>query len=604
MHGHIPLGLCGDDLTLNLDLLQRLQPSAAADVGSLVSQCAAEALASCQRDCSVLDDRTRSVLCDSPAARGGSQEPQPRSRAADMYCLALHCTAAIEALLSRCLGHDKRGVVILKDVINDERLLLHLPHLFVDICRYLFLPTHLNFRNLVWHGFMSPGEVDSTLVALCLVLQRTLLLNVEASPGLFPAQRYRDFSPCAEHFRLHAPPRRDLSSASFEALVHDSLFAVHLHEELLLSAFDDYQNGYYVKFLLKVIPCIEHGLRLLFCVSNDQYAYMLAWNDSYFSTLDGFGQRSKHQLLLDPDLNVYEHKCCDSGAGEPQPNRLLQTLGSGTYAALIDLFFTDGGGNVRAAFAHGEFNTTISPLFEGVDRTSGVLGIAEVADMVVTVCVNLLSYFRFDSGVSRALCKHVLESTSAGKDVRSVEAHLVVSRLILDKQTRFQPEYVRTSISPTEEICNTRLQHYRSAYHMNSLLAQEIKRFLDDSCHLLQIINDRSEPRIVDERCTDASHRDGNGRACGDKCAPESQVAITISSSEAATQDLRLWEANSKLFQCFPASALMSFHYNCNTMGGPGRIASSAPKLIDLSRKVYDISQELLSTLNGKRMTY
>ena len=63
----------------------------------------------------------------------------------------------------------------------------------------------------------------------------------------------------------------------------------------------------------------------------------------YFSTLDGFGQRSKHQLLLDPTLR---------SSGEP--NRLPAVLGRGLHALLLDLFLHGGGPALRARYAHCE----------------------------------------------------------------------------------------------------------------------------------------------------------------------------------------------------------------------------------------------------------
>ncbi|KAF1792881.1 hypothetical protein GQ600_14829 [Phytophthora cactorum] len=56
-------------------------------------------------------------------------------------------------------------------------------------------------------------------------------------------------------------------------------------------------------FLFAVFPVLEHALRLEFLRVNENRAgvssaYGFAQIDAYYSTLDGFGQKDKHQVLL------------------------------------------------------------------------------------------------------------------------------------------------------------------------------------------------------------------------------------------------------------------------------------------------------------------
>lgn len=70
-----------------------------------------------------------------------------------------------------------------------------------------------------------------------------------------------------------------------------------------------------------------------------------------------FGQRARHQLLLDQELAGYPGK----------PNLLLSTIGPGLSACLLDIFMMDAGPGLRGKIAHAEvdmssvFMTTLGP---------------------------------------------------------------------------------------------------------------------------------------------------------------------------------------------------------------------------------------------------
>ena len=51
-------------------------------------------------------------------------------------------------------------------------------------------------------------------------------------------------------------------------------------------------------FVALVVPALEMLLRLLFCRENALCVAGKAWPASYFSTLDGYGQKHKHQVCV------------------------------------------------------------------------------------------------------------------------------------------------------------------------------------------------------------------------------------------------------------------------------------------------------------------
>ncbi|CAM9466364.1 unnamed protein product, partial [Choristocarpus tenellus] len=136
------------------------------------------------------------------------------------------------------------------------------------------------------------------------------------------------------------------------SLVRRSAFVVPGREGLVESSFVALREGRSLLFVITLVPVIEHGLRCLFSCVNSSPSHLYAQERQYYTTLDGFGQRAKHQLLLDQYLN------CDQG----KPNLLLKVLGQGISACLLDLFMMEAGPGLRGKVAHGE--TDLSGVYD------------------------------------------------------------------------------------------------------------------------------------------------------------------------------------------------------------------------------------------------
>jgi hypothetical protein len=89
----------------------------------------------------------------------------------------------------------------------------------------------------------------------------------------------------------------------------------------------------------------------------------MAVEERYYTTLDGFGQRSKHQVMLDPILRDAEEIFNESSASG-KLNRLPNHLGANAYALFVDLFMAESGPNIRAKLAHGNTLSYISEVWD------------------------------------------------------------------------------------------------------------------------------------------------------------------------------------------------------------------------------------------------
>lgn len=259
-----------------------------------------------------------------------------------------------------------------------------------------------------WHGFLAPRELPRELASL--VLMVTLCIPAVPKPpgadmtGVKPA--YEDREPqqaprpspplpplslptqsqpeplqtdrsqrtswwVLDSFddRLTVPPAlilavdsllSDQHQGELDALVRRSAFVLPGREDMSVLALRALGGGRGPEkgrevaaaaattafFLVAMLPVLEHGLRCLFSCANDSPGHLFAHLRRYYSTLDGFGQKARHQLLLDQEISGFPGRS----------NLLLAALGPGVSAVLLDLFMMSAGPNLRGKVAHGEMD--------------------------------------------------------------------------------------------------------------------------------------------------------------------------------------------------------------------------------------------------------
>jgi hypothetical protein len=463
----------------------------------------------------------------------------------------------------------------------------------IQFLRFLFLPDGLNIRNLSWHGFLSPSALDDRYLALFIILHQTLIRElcrqqptpvyertlVLTDPVYRTSNFFSDPSCCEDFMSATAETSalneiKTMKLKDVELLMENSFLFGPNHQdriEQILSAVQDCRTASSMvtsstpscddvkmfratvwKALLKVIPILEQQLRIIFCIVNayedssvkgtkdvvggDHNIYvmrrhLIAQKGSYYTTLDGFGQRSKHQLLLDPMLvhlstvvdqsfrsssDFSDTGCFEKPVHESSGRRncLPQYLGPDIYGLLIDLFLADRGANVRALLAHCDVLKRIysggshhpdmqdegKPVGWRVTDPDRVL--LRTAELLVAVVVQLCSRFQVVPP----------EASAHSKISRSMSCLLkIMKRENIDEALDTDPVETRnhscasgryiTAVVSSE--VGVRLQ-YKNCYHPSRLMSD---KFLESLVYL-SLLNNFIGCRLV--------RGDNNGLRDGD----------------------------------------------------------------------------------------
>ncbi|KAK1940829.1 Endoplasmic reticulum membrane-associated RNA degradation protein [Phytophthora citrophthora] len=297
---------------------------------------------------------------------------------------------------------SRKKNLILRDLLHSDTLTALLPTGLLRLLKILFLPSGLNLRNLVWHGFLTPAEFPKCFGSLTLLLIMALprYFHQETEEvELFRIDNFDDKFIIQKEDKEHAKglvaTLRTESLASREKAVRRWTSAPIIpfgRSNLLQRAFEALvERGDELWFLFAVFPVLEHALRLEFLRVNQKRAklssaYGLAQIDAYYSTLDGFGQKDKHQVLLHPavllDLKDDEKK---DMALESVGNSLYETLPFASLAVLLDLFMMSSGPNLRAKFCHGEADLS-SFLSNGGDEKKVSVATRLLFEALVLLC--------------------------------------------------------------------------------------------------------------------------------------------------------------------------------------------------------------------------
>lgn len=241
------------------------------------------------------------------------------------------------------------------------------------ILKTLLLPTKvggINLRNLLSHGFLS--TLDRRWLSLTLVLIQNLdYCCVSGDETKMTTKQQRDIS-CLTKYDLMKSEidygrallcsrsrMQELESVScsgdFVPSSHQNLFRFTLHElgTTCNSSTINSQTTPVLTtiFITSMSSLLEHSLRLVWCRVNDRMEDSIARPASYYVTLDGHGQKDRHEVMISPYLS-----------DEFTRNKLVNAVGAQTCALLIDLFASPSSSdapNIRAAVCHGYFDDAI-----------------------------------------------------------------------------------------------------------------------------------------------------------------------------------------------------------------------------------------------------
>lgn len=307
----------------------------------------------------------QSIVVDDSRERAPSALPATKKLKGDSKTSST-APAAAQKFLKR-----KKKNMILRDLLHSETLARVLPEGLLRLLKVLFLPSGLNLRNLVWHGFLVPAEFPKCfsclLVVLLLALPQVAVKApddhdpVEVDEPLFNVNSYNDrfvlndAELCDQLYQLFGDKAdRSQLKELLATAGHGSEFIPRGRRNLVKKAFralSETQDELW--FLFALLPVLEHAIRIKFITTNQakfglSSEYGTAQIDAYYSTLDGFGQRDKHQVLLHSNVVL------SSGDDGFHLNELYMTLPSAALAVCLDLFMMASGPNLRAKLCHGE----------------------------------------------------------------------------------------------------------------------------------------------------------------------------------------------------------------------------------------------------------
>eukprot|EP01052_Picozoa_sp_SAG31_P021984 SAG31_NODE_1727_length_7429_cov_4.342701_5_plen_890_part_00 len=368
-----------------------------------------------------------------------SESSSPESRLVALTAASTALEARVAAVHRLQIGANSEspssGTMLLSDLLGAPELAAALLELvgdvkvgFLALLRTLFLPTGINLRNLVWHGFLCPDELPreygSLMLMILLVLPAVSTAvksdvsgmtsvggwKLDSMDGRMPAA----YDAAATAILAHEPEDQLNGWLKTAPLVGSG------RGDLAAWALTRLRQGQPLLFMLAVLPLLEHGLRRWFAMVNSGCEdYALAQEAKYYSTLDGFGQRSRHQLLL--ALGVHQNTTTTSNT---RGNQLLPVLGQGVYSLLADLFMHLAGPSIRGKIAHG--NVNVSQLYESTQHSK----MPRVVSMVLVLFV--------------ALCERKCERTSHVSDRCNGLGALGAGALVSKHKSLFHPHALLT----------------------------------------------------------------------------------------------------------------------------------------------------------------
>ena len=285
----------------------------------------------------------------------------------------------VESSTRHLTGKEHGRAPLLKDMIEIiAKSEDGLPFSLAAVLQSLLLPNDgINLRNLLWHGFLP--SIKRQWFALSIVL--TLSMDDLAGSSSFGGQLDENLEGL-QSMRKHKSLESVLDHGQGIRLSRAEV--QRLERQLLKSPFIPASHKSACRIALQYLHCpvifasvtgplVEHSLRLWWCDANSRND-SIARPGSYYVTLDGHGQRDKHDIVLLPFLSQDENVACcpDDKLSDGARNKLVYRLGGATMALLIDLFASPPGApNIRASVAHGLFNKYLFEELQSMNTGDG-----------------------------------------------------------------------------------------------------------------------------------------------------------------------------------------------------------------------------------------
>ena len=311
-----------------------------------------------------------------------STNQEPAVLVATMIALNL-LESSIRSLVMN--NRKRKGAPLLSDMIKEMES-TGASHL-VLILRALLLPTRfggINLRNLVSHGFIS--SISRRWLSLTLVLIQSIdsfiTTPLETESVRHEKSSLLQYEPMARQVQygksiLLSDELLDELERKADGFIppsHMNLlrFSLHILDPTLNKSLETMaavseksdtiqqsspRHSLIAIFNTVICSLLEHSLRLLWCKANDRSRDCIARPAEYYVTLDGHGQRDKHEVMITPFLSDGKTR-----------NKLSEVIGAETITLLADLFAapSNNAPNIRSALCHGRYDDIIISELEGL----------------------------------------------------------------------------------------------------------------------------------------------------------------------------------------------------------------------------------------------
>lgn len=249
-------------------------------------------------------------------------------------------------------------------------------------------PRALNLRNIIWHGFVAPHELDSGFYWLLLWLMLDIFERDFPGISFIPAREMKDLSRIAPETydfgiggssTLHLAGKDETVTATLRqeltTLLSRSSFILPHRAQNILSAYDYYTRGeldsygYYFCLVL-AMPVLEHCLRHQWVEANGLPPQLLCADSfRYYTVMDMFLETHLHPFMSVEALttgSMSGPSSFSSTSGNPLPttseparaNLLPERLGKRILIALNDTFIYPLGPRPRDRISHGDVHPT------------------------------------------------------------------------------------------------------------------------------------------------------------------------------------------------------------------------------------------------------
>ncbi|PIK52488.1 putative endoplasmic reticulum membrane-associated RNA degradation protein isoform X3 [Apostichopus japonicus] len=206
-------------------------------------------------------------------------------------------------------------------------------------------PTSLNLRNLLWHGFVKPGEIPERYAMFLLVLVGSLgqvLRDKDLDTRLNIVRPFADVSPQVSTLDAKFPDL-NLLSEDVSCLFNELPIIQQESNIMWFKALENFQEERYSWSAALIIQLLESILRQVFAKSNGCPERVLtAESSTLFTTFD--------EILT-------------GTLPDGSENKVRHVIGDGILEMLLDLLVYPNGPRFRDRLSHGELDFhSINPI--------------------------------------------------------------------------------------------------------------------------------------------------------------------------------------------------------------------------------------------------